>query len=135
MDARGVRGIAIIALALCFTACAAPRSYVGISLVPGAASEYLHNLARRAQAGDKQAQLELGIRYEEGRGVPQDTDRAHRLYYAASKDTGGLTWLYTPKVGANGQASTVPVDRGSIMRGLSEAHERLSNLELRKRAQ
>jgi hypothetical protein len=61
-------------LALPLWACA-NGSYGGIPLVSGAASVELQDLARRAQAGDKHAQLELGIRFEEGRGVPVDRKR------------------------------------------------------------
>jgi TPR repeat protein len=79
---RALRGFAAALLALAapltLAACA-PTSYAGISLKPGAADPELQSLARRAQGGDKHAQLELGIRYEEGRGVPANLDRASYL--------------------------------------------------------
>lgn len=51
-------------------------TYAGIPLAAGAANPQVQSLARRAQAGDKHAQLELGIRYEQGRGLPRDLERA-----------------------------------------------------------
>src|ERR1044072_5799874 len=61
------------------TACTT-HSYMGISLVPGQASPELQDLAARAQGGDKQAQLDLGIRFEAGKEVAVDRGRAVRLY-------------------------------------------------------
>jgi hypothetical protein len=76
---------------LAFTLACAPllaacstRAYAGISFAPGAAEPDLQSLARQARSGDKQAQLQLGIRYEEGRGVPVDLARAERLYFQAA---------------------------------------------------
>jgi TPR repeat protein len=75
---------ACAALAACaaalLCACAVSNTYAGIPLAAGAADAELQSLARRAQAGDKQARLELGVRYEEGRGVVRDLERAERLY-------------------------------------------------------
>ncbi|MEA3043722.1 MAG: hypothetical protein QOH47_1560 [Sphingomonadales bacterium] len=68
-----------LACAPLLAACAA-NSHAGISPAPGGAGPDLQALTRQAQAGDKQAQLELGIRYEEGRGVERDPARAERLY-------------------------------------------------------
>jgi hypothetical protein len=55
-------------------------SHAGSRSTAGEANPELRSLERRAQAGDKQAQLELGIRYEEGRDVPRDPEKAGRLY-------------------------------------------------------
>jgi hypothetical protein len=67
-------------------ACAA-NSYPGIPLAAGAADPEVQQLARRARAGDRQVQLELGIRYEEGRGVARDRETARRLYLASLADS------------------------------------------------
>jgi hypothetical protein len=64
------------------TAWAAPSSYMVVSIAPDGADS-----AVQALAGGKQAQLDLGIRYEEGNGLPPDTKRARKLYRAASAPT------------------------------------------------
>ena len=116
-----VTGAAIITL----QACAAPSSYMGISLVAGAADPELQQLAYRAQAGDKQAQLELGIRFEEGRGVPVDAKRAMGLYRMAASDSGGTMWVYTPPVGNETKGRVMPINTGPRLPGLEEASRRL----------
>ncbi|MDQ8757647.1 hypothetical protein RCO27_15565 [Sphingosinicella sp. LHD-64] len=108
-------------------ACAA-NSYAGIPFAAGAAAPELQGLAMRAQAGDKQAQLELGIRYEEGRGVPVDLRRAERLYRMAASDSGGTMYVYSPPVGQNGRGQVVPINSGPRQIGLAEARRRLENL-------
>src|SRR4051812_16176372 len=75
--------IAAIALNGCST------SAYGIPLAPERAPADLQELARHAQGGDKHAALELGIRYEEGRGVPMDVRQAIRLYRQAAMTSGG----------------------------------------------
>jgi hypothetical protein len=74
----------LLALAIlpALAGCAAGRS-MGIPIASGAADPEIRTLAQRARAGDKSAQLALGIRYEEGRGVERDPQIARRLYLAA----------------------------------------------------
>jgi TPR repeat protein len=115
------------------SACAAPTSYMGISFVPGAASPELQALAQCAQAGDKQAQLDLGIAYEEGRGVAVDLKRAEGLYRMAAADSGGITWVYVPATRRNSAGQVVPVSLGQLQTGLSAALDRLSKLELSRK--
>jgi TPR repeat protein len=110
------------------TAGCAGGSYAGIPLAADAADPELQQLARRAQTGDKQAQLELGIRYEEGRGVLRDLDRAERLYRGAAAASGGRTWVYSPSVRKGGSGRAIPVDRGPRQPGLAEAARRLAAL-------
>jgi hypothetical protein len=110
------------------TACTA-NSYAGIPFSVGAADPDLQGLAMRAQAGDKHAQLELGVRYEEGRGVPIDLRRAERLYLMAASDSGGTTYVYSPPVGRNGRGQVIPVDTGPRQHGLPEARVRLDELQ------
>jgi hypothetical protein len=112
------------------TGCAA-NSYAGISLAPGAADPELQELARRAQAGDQHAQLELGIRYEEGLGVPVEFERADRLYRLAARDSGGTIYVYTPPVGERGQGRVIPLKKETQRRGLAEARSRLLSLQRR----
>jgi len=66
----------------------------------------LSQLASEAQRGSKQAQLELGIRFEEGRGVALDMGKARKLYAQAASDSGGTIWVYSPPVG-NGTKSPI----------------------------
>jgi hypothetical protein len=89
-------------LALCasltISACAT-NSYAGISFAPGAADPELQALARRARAGDEQAQLELGIRYEHGRGVAINLSRALDLYFDAATKPAERIPIYIPTPG------------------------------------
>src|SRR5690349_18970327 len=82
-------------------ACSSGSSYMSIPLADpawAAPGTEVRELAQRAQAGDKQAQLDLGIAFEEGRGVPRDLGKARRLYRLAAADSGGRTWVYSPPV-------------------------------------
>jgi hypothetical protein len=112
--------------------CAAPTSYMGISLAPGAAAGDVQDLARRAQAGDKQAQLDLGIAYEEGRGVEINLNRAERLYRMAAVDSGGVIWVYSPSTGNGDRGRVLPLSIGNSSQGLSLAQDRLASLQLRR---
>jgi hypothetical protein len=86
-------------------------------------------LAARASTGDKQAQLDLGIRFEEGAGVAQDFAAAKKLYRQAASDSGGTIWIYTPPVGNGTSGRVVPVQSGTKQYGLAEAQRRLKTLE------
>jgi hypothetical protein len=138
MGARAVRALGSLAAALVVSlalgACAAPSSYMGISFIPGAAASDLQDLARRAQAGDKHAQLDLGIAYEEGRGMLPDIKRARHLYRMAATTGGGTIYVYQPPVRTDGRGGVVPVNLGPMVRGLEAAKVRLKNLGLRKTA-
>jgi TPR repeat protein len=90
---------AFLAVALMLAGCAAPSSYMGISLRPGAAEPALQSLAARAATGDKRAQLELGVRYEEGQGIPRDLHCAAALYLDAAIDGTRHVTIYQPRVG------------------------------------
>jgi hypothetical protein len=118
-----------IAAVLPLTACAASSSFAGIPLARGAAEPRLQALAQRAKVGDKQAQLELGIRYEEGLGVPVDIGRAKRLYGSAARESGGTTHVYSPPIGKNSPGRVLPISRGPRQAGLAEARARLAALE------
>ncbi len=133
---------AVIALA----GCAAPSSYMGIDLTtpPSAATAShspllptatdltalpLPDLARMAQGGSKLAQLELGIRFEEGRGVAQDLSKAKELYAKAASASGGTIWVYSPPVGNGTKGRVIPVNAGPKLAGLVEAKRRLERVE------
>lgn len=104
-------------------------SYMGISLVEGVGDPALRLIAQRASVGDKQAQLDLGIRYEEGRGVAANVATAKKLYRLAAADSGGTLWVYTPSVGSGTRGRVLPIDRGTKIDGLKEAKVRLEALQ------
>jgi hypothetical protein len=123
----------LIALPLLLSACSAPASYMGLDLrtPPGNRGiERLQRLARTAQAGSKAAQLELGRMFEDGNGVPEDADRACRLYEAAAATTGGTIYVYSPPVGKGGSGRVIPITT-PIVAGLPVARERLQSLRYR----
>uniref|UniRef100_UPI0035CB07DD SEL1-like repeat protein n=1 Tax=uncultured Sphingomonas sp. TaxID=158754 RepID=UPI0035CB07DD len=125
---------ALAILGLCAAAgCSAPL-YPGLSLHAGGASSALQEIARRARGGDKQAQLELAIHYEEGRGVPRDAAQAARLYRSASADVGGPIQLYVHPVGAERAGRIITVQRGPRLVGLAEAKARLARLQQAERS-
>jgi hypothetical protein len=132
---RALGGLAAILLTLAapltLAACT-PTTYAGISLKPGAADPELQSLARRGQGGDKHAQLELGIRYEEGRGVPANLDRASYLYEQAARTSGGRTQVYVPPVAPQTRGHVVTVGAGPRQPGLMEAATRLQRLSRQK---
>jgi tetratricopeptide (TPR) repeat protein len=47
-------------------------------------AEKAKNLAARGAGGDPDAEFQLGVRYELGRGVPQDWNKARELYLSAA---------------------------------------------------
>jgi hypothetical protein len=99
---------------------------MGISFAPGAAANDLQELARRAQAGEKRAQLDLGIAYEEGRGLSKDSKRARNLYRMAATTSGGTIYVYQPPVKKGGRGGAVPVNMGPVVLGLEAAKARLA---------
>lgn len=130
---------ALLLLAAPLAGCARTSAFEGVSFAlaetPGEVSE----LARRASRGDKQAQLELGIRYEHGEGVPVNWRRAARLYEMAATTTGGASMMYVAPI-RRGQVgrdrgTSVPVNLGPWAPGLNEARVRLDRLRERRRAE
>lgn len=104
-------GAAVAGLLLCvlLSSCAASQVF-GVDLTAPSTSEEVKVLARKAQGGDKLAQLELGKRFEAGSGVPKDLARAAKLYAAAAApiDGASIRTLYTP----NGGVSTTVLNGG-----------------------
>lgn len=123
------------ALALCLASCGTlvqryvVREYMGISFDSKEISTEVRHLALRAQAGDKQAQLELGIRFEEGRGVERDVAKARDMYRLAASDSGGPVWVYVPPTVKGQRGRVMPVAGGRKASGLAEAKARLDALE------
>lgn len=133
VPSRGWRGAWTALLFACslpaLGACMA-NSYAGIALAAGAADPELQGLARRAQAGDRQAQLELGIRHQEGRGVPLDLERAAQLYRRAAASGDNSRLAYVPGTGGRPASWTI-LSSGGRSEGLEEASLRLLALEPR----
>ena len=105
------------------TVSACSGRYLGIDrthLDPSARTWY-----DRAQAGDKQAQYELGLRFARGDGVPRDCERARKLFRQAATNSGGTLWVYSPPVTKGGQGRVIPVDRGPVQPGLPAAQQAL----------
>jgi TPR repeat protein len=119
-----------LAAALLLAGCAA-NLYADIPLEPGAADAMLQDEVRRAMAGDKHAQLALGIRFEEGSGLPIDYRKAKELYQLAAKDRGGKMWVYSPPLSKNDKGRTLPINRGPKVVGLEAAKVRLAGLRSR----
>lgn len=84
----------------------------------------LVSLAQMAQRGDKQAQFELGIRFEQGMGVEQNLRNACKLYNRAATQSGGTIWVYSPPVGNGTSGRVIPINQGPIVPGLNAAAER-----------
>ena len=101
---------------------------------PGAAATdpELRSLVRRARAGDKVAQLELGIRFEEGIGVPVDLKRAERLYRLAAPKSARSIWVYSPPAGGSARGEMLYLGEAEAGHGLAEAAERLDALRRRR---
>lgn len=104
------------------------QSYAGIDLRPGAAPSELQALAVQAHAGDKQAQFELGTRFENGEGVSRDMAKAKVLYRRAASDGGGPLQVYSPPVSGSDTGRIVTIDQGPRTSGLLKAKERLAAL-------
>ena len=109
-----------------FGACTS-HTYLGIPLSAGLADPGLQQLAARAQSGDKQAQLALGIAFEEGRGVTPNRSRAIFLYRHAAKDSPSTLWVYAPSPGGGAPARVLPFDK-PFSPGLPEARLRLDRM-------
>ena len=108
--------------------CGAEFQSARVSKMEALARVDLPILAQRASIGDKYAQLELGIRFEEGRGVERDLKKARKLFGKAASDSGGTTQVYLPPVD-RAPGRLYPVYKGPLRKGLAEAKRRLLKLE------
>lgn len=102
---------------------------MGIPLAAGQVDPELKLLANRARAGDKRAQLELGIRFEEGRGVKRNIAKARDMYRLAASNGGRPVWVYVPPMIKGQRGRVMPVASGYNTSGLAEAKARLEALE------
>ena len=104
------------------------HEFMGLDFNSKGLSLEIRNLARHAQAGDKQAQLELGILFEEGRGIARDLQKAKTLYLMAATPNSGQIWIYSPSGGGAGRGRVMQIDGGKQQPGLPEAKVRLEAL-------
>ena len=92
-------------------------------------------VTQSAKRGDKLAALELGKRYEGGRGgLPCDAGRAQHWYKRAARTTGSRRYAYSSAVGKENYGRMIEVDGGAVSLGLPEAGERLAALRLAGRS-
>ncbi|MEW4448684.1 SEL1-like repeat protein [Qipengyuania sp. JC766] len=89
----------------------------------------LSRLAQSASTGNKSAQLELGLRFEAGRDVPVDYEKARELYASAARTSCGPVWVYVPPVGNGTSGRTMQVDTGPLQPGLAVAKRHLEALD------
>lgn len=122
----------MLAAALLLGGCAAGRACAP-PLQAGAGAE-ITSLQCAAAAGDKGAQLALGIRYEEGDGVPRDLNRAEQLYRRAARaDRSGL-YVYVPPAGGQRYGRVVKMGEPKSTPGLAEARIRFERLRAKRKA-
>jgi hypothetical protein len=128
--------LAALLAAATLAACASqPARFEGISFASASHPLEVRALAERAAGGDKVAQLELGIRYEEGLGLPVSRRRAERLYgMAAEHSGGGREYDYFRPMRPGGRSHVIPIERGRFVPGLPEARARLEALRQRRAA-
>ncbi|WP_375291537.1 hypothetical protein [Qipengyuania sp.] len=117
-------------VATSFGACASQR-YAGLDLRPGAAPADIQQLARVTQSGSKQAQLDLGIRLQEGRGIPVDHGKAARPFARVATDSAENRMLFVPAAGSL-RSTILPIRQGTKITRSAEARARLQTLESSK---
>jgi TPR repeat protein len=117
--------VSVLALAVLVAGCASNR-YMGIPLEVGATDLAVQRLAARASTGDKQAQLDLGIRLFRGEGMNTDEGRACKLFRMAASETPGQLWIYTPSPGGGAQGRVISLRVPRAQYGLLPAFDWLS---------
>ena len=131
--ARLWRGVFAAFVGACLTLCSsgcALSEYACISLKSGAAPADVQALALLARAGNKDAQLSLGILLEAGHRIPVDLTAARQMYAAAAADTGGRLSIWSPPVGRS-PGHIIVVDSGQRTSGLAQAEMHLRALDAR----
>ncbi|WP_143084882.1 hypothetical protein [Novosphingobium sp. CF614] len=94
---------------------------MGIPLTAGAVDPELQQLAMRARSGDKHAQLDLGIRFEEGHGVVQNLLKARDLYFAAATERGAARLIVIPTSSGDTRVPIIMRRSRVTATGLAEA--------------
>ena len=103
--------------------------YAGVLQKLNEADPELRSLVQRAQAGNKYAQLELGIRYEEGRGVVVSLAKAKSLYELAATDSKTTRQIYMPSTNKASGGQVISPGIGFKVTGLTEAKTRLARIQ------
>lgn len=94
---RGIRAaLAAVLLTAAGSANPAGPSDVLERLDSETADPQIRKLVRRAAKGDRSARLELGLRLQEGRGLPRDPGGACALFSSRPSARNREVWLYTP---------------------------------------
>jgi hypothetical protein len=120
--------IPLIAAAFALHGCAT-HSHAALFDVGFGASAELQALSTRAAAGDKWAQYELGLLFEQGQGVPANRGRAMQLYALAGRDDPGKMTIYVPSSKSGGKSSLQTFDSGRRAKGLAVARDRLKQMQ------
>jgi len=117
-----LKALVCITVLLLFEGCAT-ADYAGIPLQPGRADPEVQEIARLARAGDKQAQFDLGKRFETGDGVAQNREQAITLFRQAASSSGGILRICSPPVGST-PGRTNPINQGTLVPGFPETRGR-----------
>lgn len=96
--------------------------------MPDFSERNYEDLEKIARKGQKQAQLELGRRYEEGVGVERDICKAVKWYKLAAQDSVHRNLVYSGPVGSERYGRAIEVGPPTIENGLIEAKNALSRL-------
>ncbi|WP_443028822.1 MULTISPECIES: hypothetical protein [unclassified Sphingopyxis] len=127
---EAIKMLKILILPVLLSSCAHRETCGSISDYRSAS---VSDLTCHASSGNKLAQLELGIRYEYGDGVPRDLSHAEKLYVQAARSDRNGRYVYSPPVGNERYGRAIPAGESTNSPGLSEARERLLQLRsLRK---
>lgn len=98
--------IPFLMLAPALQGCATQSSAALFDVGTGADAD-LRALSKRAAAGDKRAQYEMGVRFEEGEGLPWDLGRAERIYRLAASPVGASQIYFPSASGKSGQVKRI----------------------------
>lgn len=115
---------ALFAAALLLSGCAS-QQYMGVSLKPGGADPAVQALAARASIGDKQAQFQLGLAFENGLGLERNCRKAKALFRESGRDKTKSMYLYSPSIGGGTSSRVIAIDYGRASEGLPEARVKL----------
>jgi len=94
--------------AFLLSACAAPHSFMGLSIGQSSLDSELHRLARKAAAGDDASKIMLAQRLAGGNGLPQDVGRACNLLKTVlehPRNATRTTYMASPIAGQMGPYS------------------------------
>ena len=114
---------AVVAAAIIFSSASSAQSgsdWIGTNLV---------DVEKAAKSGVKQAQFELGRRYEEGIGIGRDASKARKWYKKAAQDSVDRKFVYSGPVGSEQHGRAIEVGRPHVQPGVPEAAFRLRRMQ------